>query len=128
MFAKKEPKNPVVTYPKQGLAENRYTADGKIWAASNLVSWVKEKNYPVFKLPLAGVNLEHLPWEINTLDDIIWHSKRIQDTDLNHPILIDHLGRICDGYHRIVKAIIENKTEINAIRIEEMPRPDGYEE
>ena len=40
MFAKKEPKNPVVTYPKQGLAENRYTADGKIWAASNLVSWV----------------------------------------------------------------------------------------
>lgn len=88
----------------------------------------KEKNYPVFKLPLAGVNLEHLPWEINTLDDIIWHSKRIQDTDLNHPILIDHLGRICDGYHRIVKAIIENKTEIDAIRIEEMPRPDGYEE
>lgn len=38
MFAKKEPKNPIVTYPKQGLAENRYTADGKIWAASNLVS------------------------------------------------------------------------------------------
>ena len=28
MFAKKEPKNPIVTYPKQGLAENRYTADG----------------------------------------------------------------------------------------------------
>ena len=128
MFAKKEPKNPVVTYPNQGLAENRYTADGKIWAASNLVSWVKEKNYPVFKLPLAGVNLDHLPWEINNLDDIIWHSKRIQDTDLSHPILIDHLGRICDGYHRIVKAIIENKTEIDAIRIEEMPRPDGYEE
>lgn len=81
MFAKKEPKNPIVTYPKQGLAENRYTADGKIWAASNLVSWVKEKNYPVFKLPLAGVNLDHLPWEINNLDDIIWHSKRIQDTN-----------------------------------------------
>ena len=29
MFAKKEPKNPIVTYPKQGLAENRYTADGR---------------------------------------------------------------------------------------------------
>ena len=48
--------------------------------------------------------------------------------ELKYPILIDHLGRICDGYHRIVKAIIENKTEIDATRIEEMPRPDGYEE
>ena len=60
MFAKKEPKNPVVTYPKQGLAENRYTADGKIWAASNLVSWVKEKNsnrYLEFSPDLEGMNI-----------------------------------------------------------------------
>lgn len=35
---------------------------------------------------------------------------------------------ICDGYHRICKAILENKTEIDAIRIQKMPKPDGYEE
>ena len=127
MLAKKD-KNPRVIFEDSGITENRYICEGKIWNASTLITYCKEQKYPVFKLPLAGVNLDHLPWEINNLDDIIWHSKRIQDTDLSHPILIDHLGRICDGYHRIVKAIIENKTEIDAIRIEEMPRPDGYEE
>lgn len=123
----KKQRAPQIKYPKQGIAENRYLVDGKIWSASTLVSWCKEKNYPVFKLPLAAINIAQMPWDINSLDDFLWHCKRMNDAD-NYPILLDDFGRVCDGFHRVCKAIINNKTEIDAIRIEEMPMPDGYEE
>lgn len=111
----------------QGLAENRWNINGKYWAAANLVAWCKEKNYPVFKLPLAAVDLSNMPWNVDSLDEFIWQMKRVEDTDLKYPIILDDFGRICDGYHRVCKAILENKTEIDAVRIEEMPGPDGYE-
>lgn len=113
---------------EQGLAENRYHVDGKYWAAANLVAWCKEKKYPTFKLPLAAVNLADMPWHIADLDTYIWETKRVMNTDLKYPIILDDYGRICDGYHRVCKAILEGKSEIDAIRIEKMPNPDGYDE
>lgn len=113
---------------EQGLAENRYHVDGKYWAAANLVAWCKEKKYPTFKLPLAAVNLAGMPWHIADLDTYIWETKRVMNTDLKYPIILDDYGRICDGYHRVCKAILEGKSEIDAIRIEKMPNPDGYDE
>jgi hypothetical protein len=128
MILKKEkPSNPKIKYPKQGLAENRYTCGSKSWAASTLVNWCKEQNYPVFKLPLAAIDLSQMPWDINNIDEFIWHSKRVNDVG-DYPVILDNYGRICDGFHRVCKAIINDKTEIDAIRIEEMPRPDGIEE
>ena len=40
-------KLPRVKLLSQGLAENNYVSDGKIYAASHLVQWCKEKKYPV---------------------------------------------------------------------------------
>lgn len=111
-----------------GLTTNEYIVDGKYWSASKLIQWCKEKKYPTFKLLLAGVNLSFMPWSCDSLDDFIWHTKRIKEADLKYPIILDDYGRICDGYHRICKAILENKAEINAIRIETMPKPDRQDE
>lgn len=119
--------NPKVNIISQGLAENCYIVSNKRWSASTLVQWCKEKNYPIFKLPLAGINLSDMPFDVNNLDEFIYQCNRVNKVDLKYPILIDSIGRICDGYHRVVKAILEGKTEIDAIRIEEMPSPDGYE-
>lgn len=119
--------SPKVKILSQGLAENCYSVGNKRWAASTLVQYCKEKGYPIFKLPLAGINLSDMPFDVNNLDEFIFQCNRVNKADLKYPILIDSIGRICDGYHRVVKAIIEGKTEIDAIRIEEMPSPDGYE-
>ena len=127
MLAKKD-KNPRVIFEDSGITENRYICEGKIWNASTLITYCKEQKYPVFKLPLVGIDLSHLPWDVGCLDDFIFHSLRIQKADTKYQIIIDSYGRICDGYHRICKAILENKTEIDAIRIQKMPKPDGYEE
>jgi hypothetical protein len=60
-------------------------------------------------------------WRISSTYDFITHYKRVKDTDLKYPILLDDRGCICDGWHRVAKAIIEGKKYIKAIRIEEMP-------
>nr|DAH77764.1 MAG TPA: hypothetical protein [Caudoviricetes sp.] len=69
-----------------------------------------------------------MPWDINCFDDFIFHSLKIQNADLKYPIILDSYGRVCDGYHRIAKTLIEGKTEIDAIRIQRMPKPDGREQ
>lgn len=126
---KKEQKPPLVGLQKMNLSDNVFVNEnGQYWTVPNLIQYCREKKYQVFKLPLAGVNIESLPWKVRTLDDFLWHSKRIKDADLKYPVLLDNYGKICDGYHRVCKAILEGCSEIDAIRIDVMPEPDGKEE
>lgn len=118
---------PKVQIEKCDLSSNRYCSNGQYWKTTTLIQYCKEKDYPIFDLPLAGVRLSITCWDIRDLSDFIHHSKRVQDADLSYPIILDDCGRICDGYHRLVKAIIEGNTTISAIRIEEMPDADGTE-
>lgn len=111
------------------LSNNTYTnSNGDTWSVPTLIQYCKDKNYPVFTMPLACCDLSLVPWKIKTLDDIIWHISRIKDCDLEHPIILDSYGIIADGYHRVCKAILEGKTDIKAVRIIDMPLPDGHEE
>lgn len=122
-------KLPRVKLSNQGLAENNYVSEGKIYAASHLVQWCKEKNYPVFDLPLAGIDLTYLPWnDLDNVKQITKHVVRILEASLSYPIILDDKGYIADGWHRVVKALSLGLRSIKAIRIQEMPRPDGYEE
>jgi hypothetical protein len=91
------------------------------WDVPTLLQYVKEQKYKTFDLPLDGINITDLMWRINSTYDFITHYKRVKDTDLKYPILLDDRGCICDGWHRVAKAIIEGKKYIKAIRIETMP-------
>lgn len=81
-----------------------------------------------------------LPLElIRELDEVFWfsgegdtatcrrvaeHSKRIHETSLDHPIIIDPEGRVMDGMHRVCKAWISGQKTIKAVRLLAMPEPD----
>ena len=119
-------KIPIVKIRKQGLAENIYTSGNNTWSASNLVQWCKEKKYPVFDLPLAGIDLSYIPWSnLTSVKTVASHFKRVQLANLEYPVILDDCGYIADGWHRIVKALIEGKRTIKAIRIQDMPEPDS---
>lgn len=96
------------------------------WDAPTLVEFAKKQNYKVFDMPLACVDLAKQPWKLNNFGDIIYHMQRTKDVDLKYPILLDDDGIICDGWHRVAKALIEGKTSIKAIRLEKMPHVSGY--
>lgn len=119
---------PIVELQIQGLAENTYRSDNNIWSASNLIQWCKEKEYTIFDLPLAGIDLSYSPWtSLSNVKQIANHFKRVQLANLDYPVILDDHGYIADGWHRIVKALVDGKSTIKAIRIQEMPQPDGVE-
>ena len=55
---------------------------------------------------------------------MIDHIRLIQDSDLDHPVILDHNGRVMDGMHRICKALLENAREIPAVQFTVDPQPD----
>lgn len=108
------------------LIDNVYTNKGYTWSALTLIEASKE--YPIFDLPLLGIRLDELYWEIKTTHHFIYHMKRVLNVNDEYPIILDDHGTICDGWHRVVKAIIEGKETIKAIRLQKMPNADSYKE
>ena len=117
--------NPKVKIQDTNLSEEDYIRDKYKWKTSQLIDFCEENKYPVFKAPVACFDLSFLPFTVNSLDEFIMQCKRVQDTDLKYPIIIDEHGIIANGYHRLAKAILEGKTEIDCIRMEKMP--NNYE-
>lgn len=115
------PEFPKITMDKIALSENNYINYGKKWCVSNLIQFCKEKEYPVFDMPVAGIDLSNMPFKITNLDGFIFQAQRVNDCNLDNPIILDTLGVIADGYHRVCKAILDGKTTIKAIRMMEMP-------
>jgi hypothetical protein len=52
------------------------------------------------------------------------HAKLINETSLDHPIIIDPDGRVMDGMHRACKAWINGLKTIKAVKLLAMPEPD----
>lgn len=83
----------------------------------------KSKEYEVFDLDLNSIDLSAKPWEFtDRVADLAYHFLRVQNADLSYPIILDEYGYICDGWHRLMKALITNQKTIKAIRLLAMPK------
>lgn len=121
----KEPIIPTLDLNPLRFHESTYNSYGNSYDAPTLVQFAKDKNYPVFDMPIVGIDMSELPFEVNSFAQFVWQLSRIQNTDLSHPILLDDHGTICDGWHRVAKAVMEGRTTIKAIRLQEMPCASG---
>lgn len=117
---------PKVNIESINITDNDYVNHGKRWNALKLIE--HSKQFPVFDFPLAGFDLTRKAWEIEDIDDFIYHVKRCMETDLKYPIIFDKWGTVADGWHRIAKAILLGKKTVKAIRLESMPSHDALEE
>jgi hypothetical protein len=91
------------------------------WRVSDLIHAVR--NEPVFDVPLAFLDLaSHCFDQEGGLIDFAMHMQKINKCSLEFPIIMDQWGRIIDGRHRIVKALIEGHTTIKAVKV-----PDGMD-
>ena len=98
-----------------------------IWDVPTLIQHVKEEGYKVFDLNLDCIDLSGT-FNFDTYLGFLEYVKRINEVDFKYPILIDDLGTICDGWHRVSKAITTGKKTIKAIRINEMPLASSVED
>ena len=93
--------------------------DGK-WRVTDL--WHVVKDEPVFEVPLAFLPLKDHGFTMDHgLHCFAKHMKHVMECDLDHPVIFDEYGSILDGRHRIVKAMLEGRSTIRAVRV-----PPGY--
>jgi hypothetical protein len=48
----------------------------------------------------------------------------VQQADLAYPVLLCAEGRLMDGMHRLVKALLEQRECVQAVRFPVTPKPD----
>ncbi len=119
---------PAIDYCKMTLEESKYQRGDKIWFATTLLRECQKQELEPFEYPVAcyDMSVNHFP--VSCADDFIWQMKRTLEADYeNYPIIIDDLGQIADGNHRICHAILDGKASVLAYRLTTMPEPDCIE-
>ena len=119
---------PVVDMGTFKFTESRYVRGKRGWMASSLYKKVEEDGLKPFEVPLASIDLTPLHFKVDSTDSFIWHMKRCMNADTDIPILLDDMGQVADGNHRICKAILDGKRYIKAYRMKDMPAYDFNED
>ncbi len=92
--------------------------------------WRLSADLPVVSIPLAQVESElDYPYQwFKTAKPspraVAVHARRIYEADLSFPIILSARGLVMDGIHRIARAWLEGRTEINAVQFATDPQPD----
>ena len=87
------------------------------------------KNLPRERVPLSAIReIDEPYWSGNgsamTCREVADHARLIEESDLDFPVILSVDGRIMDGMHRVAKALLEGRTEIEAVRFMLDPEPD----
>ena len=59
-----------------------------------------------------------------TCRDVAEHARLIDESSFGFPVILSSDGRIMDGMHRVLKALIQGRSHIEAVRFEIDPDPD----
>jgi len=100
--------------------------EGGVYGVARLIDATKDLE--PFDCPLASLDLSYTIWRECNIFDLAFHCKKVMECDLSKPIILDWNGCIADGRHRIMKAIIEGKLTIKAVRLTWKPSPCRSEE
>ena len=98
------------------------------WDIDKLVE--KTKDLSVFQINLDDIKeLDENFWyagpgDLATCRSIADHIKLVNETSLKYPIILSSEGRVMDGMHRVVKALLEGYETIKAVQFEIDPEPD----
>jgi len=101
------------------LQESHFKVGDYKYRAVDLIEAAKD--IEAFKLPLQGVDIGLLPWTVDSIKDFLHHYKRVESVNKDYPIILSNTGCICDGWHRLARAIIDGDKFIMAKRLEVMP-------
>ena len=104
--------------------ESSFVDGDNKWSATSLYDAVKVQNLKSFDIPLAAINLDGLPFSVDTIHSFIFQMNRVQNCDTSIPIILSDKGLILDGWHRICRAILDGDRKIQAYRLKKMPNPD----
>ena len=83
---------------------------------------------PSQRVPLSHIRELDRPWtgdqEQPTWTEFIQHMALVEAADLTYPIILSATGEVMDGMHRVAKAVLEGRAEIDAVQFRQDPDPD----
>ncbi len=107
------------------------------WPADNgLDAWDVDRLIQLSSgLPIETVELDSIAeidssyWfdasaEVPSVRKVVEHAKLISEVDPGYPIILGHDGRVMDGMHRIARALLDGRAEIQAVRFMAAVEPD----
>ena len=121
MEEQKENEYPIVDIEGMDFSESNYKKGNYVYSAISLYRHAEKLKLVPFDMPLACFNLNVQPLTLKNLADFIFHVKRGNNTDMDYPVIFDNEGQLADGYHRIIRAILNGKATIKAYRLPSMP-------
>jgi hypothetical protein len=101
------------------------TADGftDAWDVDRLIAL--SRDLPVHEVAIADLWQVDAPhWGTVTPRDLAAHLELLEAANLAYPIILSADGRVMDGMHRVVKALMAGRDTIAAVRFELQPEPD----
>lgn len=79
-------------------------------------------------MPLERIREFNEEWhgdgEIPTWRAFIEHMALVKDADPSFPILLSETGGVMDGMHRVAKAVLEGRKDIEAVQCQQDPESD----
>jgi hypothetical protein len=97
------------------------------WRTQHL--WALAADLPVIKVSIADVaEFEVDCWfqgrHTPSVRAVAEHARRIFNAELSYPVILNAEGQLMDGAHRLARAWMEGRTEIDAVRFPVTPDPD----
>ena len=117
-----------ISFAKFEFEESRYQRDNKVWLASTLVKAVNEQKLEPFDYPVTVYDMSNMNFSVKNINDFCLNVRRTLAADYeSYPIILDDLGQVADGNHRLCHAIVDGVAYIKAYRLKDMPIPDYLE-
>ena len=97
------------------------------WDVDRLVAL--SRDFPVLHVLLTDIREIGEPFSSESDEPASWrslveHIRLIETADLRFPIILSSDGRVMDGMHRVVKALLDGRATIDAVRFTADPEPD----
>ncbi len=121
----KDPKN--FRPPTPDVQNHQF--ENKVWFVQNLIALAG--TLPCFEKPLTEMravlfNSKFPGSEGWSHADLAYHYKVAMAADMSYPIILGEDGRIMDGHHRLLRAMIEGSDTIKVVQFVIDPEPDKY--
>ncbi len=98
------------------------------WDVDRLIEL--SRDLPVERVPLDSIQeIDSVYWfdgseEVPTVRKVVEHARLMSQVETSYPIILGHDGRVMDGMHRIARALLEGRSEIDAVRFTSPLEPD----
>lgn len=126
-MARKNNGSPEIKFKEHFPHDDYYIdGDGNYYSVARVIK--DSELYPVFDCPIAALYVGNPTWRECSLFELAAHVRRVRDADLKKPIILDWNGELADGRHRIIKALVEGRTTLPAIRLQHKMEPDQYDD